>query len=149
MARYGERRATQLLGLTGADAPRPRRVRPVAVLAAVVAAIGLAWVVWVWQNATTGAISADLVRLRPAATGQGLVVTWTLSRDPGTAVTCQVRATGGDGSTVGSLPVTVRAGQARNTQLVTDIRTVAQAVTADVSGCHVSPVPVPDSPPAR
>lgn len=110
------------------------------VVGAILAAIGLAWVVWVWQNATSGAISAELVRLRPAASGQGLVVTWRLSRDPGTVVTCQVRATGPDGATVGTLPVTVRADNGRTAQLVTDVRTVAPAVTADVGRCRAPKV---------
>ena len=143
VARYGTRRAGELLALVeGRPAPR-RRIPPLAAVGIVVAAIALTWAFWAWRTASTGIVDGQLVGFATSADDSSLLVTWQVSRDPGAVVACTVSATAADGAVVGQVPqVQVRATSDRTTRVVTDVRTVSPATTATVDGCRlVTPAP--------
>jgi len=149
--RYGERRADELLALVGGHPAPGRRTRTMPVVAVIALAVVLTWVVWAWRSATTGAVTADLVGFAAPTSDTSLVVTWTVSRDPGSAVACLVTATDRSGEQVGVRGVPVLPSGDRMTQLVTDVSTVARAANASVGGCRTvaadsttrAPTPVP------
>ena len=138
--RYGARRADELLSLVEGRRPPSRRARPAVVLTVVLLAVVATWAVWAWRSATTGAVTADLLGFDDPTSDTSLVVSWSVSRDPGTTVTCQVTATDRSGADVGIREVTVAPRGDRTTQLVTDVRTRARAANASVGGCRTVPV---------
>jgi len=111
----------------------PRRA---VVVAAVLLAVVVTWAVWAWRSATTGAVSANLLGFDDPTSDTSLVVSWSVSRDPGTTVTCQVTATDRSGAQVGVRSVTVQPRGDRTTQVVTDVRTTARGANASVGGCR-------------
>ncbi len=147
MRRYGPRRADELLALVDGRPAARQRVRPVAVLALVTLAVLATWVVWAWRSANTGAVTADLLRFADPTSDTSLVVTWSVSRDPGTTVECQVTATDRTSATVGVRSVTVAPRGDRTTQVVTDVRTTSRAANASVGGCRTVPAAGAASPP--
>lgn len=139
VSRYGPRRADDLLALvTGRPAPR-QRTRAAVVVTVLALAVVLTWVVWAWRSANTGAVTGQLVGFAPATSDTSLVVTWNVSRDPETTVSCHVTVTDRSGAKVGDLTAVVLPRGDRTTRVVTDVRTTARAVDASVGGCRTVP----------
>lgn len=138
VARYGEHRAAEILALaTGRPAPH-KRASTLAVVLAVVAAVALTWVFWAWRTSTTGTFASQLVGFQQGPAQQSLIVTWSVSRDPGTVVSCEIVATDPAGNVVGQpAPITVRAATDRTTEIVTDVRTIRPAANASIQGCQL------------
>ena len=136
VSRYGAGRADELLALvTGRPAPH-RRFGVVSAVLAVLVAIGLTYAVWSYRSASTGTVGATLIRVETDS-DTSVLVSWTVSRDPGTTVACDVTATGDDGAVVGSrLAVPISPGTERATQLVTQVRTTRRGLNATVDRCQ-------------
>jgi len=135
VSRYGPRRAGELLTLVGGRPAPHRRVGVVPAVLAVLVAIGLTYAVWAHRSAGTGTVGATLIRIETDS-DHSVVVTWTISRDPGTTVSCEVTATDGQGADVGLNAVTVSPGPDRATQLITQVQTTRRGLDATVDRCR-------------
>ncbi|WP_432497969.1 DUF4307 domain-containing protein [Kineococcus gypseus] len=122
--RYGHRRRAQ----------RPWYRRPLPLAAAVLGALlVLAYGVWVSVAQSRG----------PAFTGIGYrvlddrtaEVTFAVTREPGTAVTCAVHALDAASAEVGLVQVRVPPAGERTVQLTVPVRTTTRATTALVESC--------------
>ena len=111
-----------------------RRVRLAVLLVLGVAFVGL--VVAVALPRLSAPVSF-VVRSFSVVDDDTVRVGWEVSRDPGTAVECQVRARGADGAEVGNELVRVPPGAGRRTVVSHDLTTAAPAVTGEVRSCIV------------
>jgi len=134
--RYGPGRADELLALvTGRPAPH-RRIGVVPAVLAVLVAIGLTYAVWAYRSASTGTVGATLIRIETDS-DTSVLVSWSVSRDPGTTVACDVAATGDDGAQVGLREkVVIAPGTERATQLVTQVTTTRRGLNATIDRCQ-------------
>lgn len=143
VSRYGPGRADELLALvTGRPAPH-RRIGVVPAVVAVLVAIGLTYAVWAYRSAGTGTVGATLIRVETDS-DTSVLVSWAVSRDPGTTVACDVSATGADGGLVGArVKVVIAPGGDRATRLITQVTTRARGLNATVDRCRrIDPAPV-------
>jgi Domain of unknown function (DUF4307) len=113
---------------------RPWYRRPLPLAAAVLgAALLVAYGVWIAvvqsQGPSFSEISHRIVDDRTAE------LRFSVTRDPGTAVRCQVHALDGSSSEVGLLQVDVPASPERDVQESVQVRTTSRAVTVGVESC--------------
>lgn len=141
VSRYGPGRAEELLALVAGRPAPHRRIGVVPAVLAVLVAIGLTYAVWAYRSAGTGTVGATLIGIRTDS-DTSVLVTWTVSRDPGTTVACDVAASGADGAQVGVRQrVVIAPGTDRATQLITQVTTTARGLDATVDRCQrVDPV---------
>lgn len=140
VSRYGPRRAEELLALVSGRPPPHRRIGVVPAVLAVLVAIGLTYALWAYRSASTGTVGATLIRIETDS-DHSVLVSWTVSRDPGTTVACEVTATDDRGADVGVDEVTVSPGPDRVTQLITQVQTTRRGLDATVDRCRRVPVP--------
>ena len=135
VSRYGEGRADELLALVAGRPAPHRRIGVVPAVLAVLVAIGLTYAVWAYRSAGTGTVGATLIRIETDSDAS-VLVTWSVSRDPGTTVSCEVSATDAQGAEVGSRTVPVLPGTDRAVQLVTPVTTTRRGLNATVDRCQ-------------
>lgn len=124
-----------LLAQRYGGAPRPGRSR-VAVVAVVVAAVGLLALAWVGWGIMT-------VPVRTQDAGFAIVdetavdVTFVVVRDPDATLVCRVRALSEGFAEVGAVDVTVGPSEDRTVTVTTRVATSAPATTGVVQACDV------------
>lgn len=116
--------------------PRPTRRRPLLIAAvAVLAAIGLGWLVWTAYEHADPAVSGDIhVFTIPSAHK----VTFTLTvqrRDPSVPVSCAVIAQASDFETVGQKTIRIPGSTSSLVDLPGQLTTIRQATSVSVSQC--------------
>ncbi|MEJ5946268.1 DUF4307 domain-containing protein [Pseudokineococcus basanitobsidens] len=123
--RYGRRR------------PSPRRRRALVGAAAAAGAALVAWTVWAGLGlAGEQAVSHQVVGFSDP-TPTGVVLTFQVTKDPAATVSCDVRALAEDFTTVGWRTVELGPAQDATLQQAVEIRTQAEAVSAEVMGCEL------------
>nr|WP_276612419.1 DUF4307 domain-containing protein [Kineococcus vitellinus] len=102
--------------------------------AAVLAALlVLAYGVWVSVAQSRGPAFAEISH--QVVDDRTAWIRFSVTREPGTAVQCSVRALDADGAEVGVLQVPVPAGPERDVQQEVEVATTQRAVTVGVSSC--------------
>lgn len=133
----GRRDTTGFTGRPGRY-PQRRRRRPLVIVAvAVLAAVGVGWLIWAAsvhsQPSVSGAVHVWHVRSDTEAT-----FTLTVERpDPSVGVSCRVIAQATNFETVGEKTITLGPGRDRLTDVTDSLRTIRRATSVSVSGCTV------------
>jgi uncharacterized protein DUF4307 len=116
--------------------PRSRVPRPVAVaLVALLAAVGLGWLIWAAAFHSRPAVAADVAAFT-VVSDTLIKVTVTVDRlDPAVPATCRVRVQATDFQTVGEQTLQVPPGTVRLVDAKLDITTIRRATSASVAEC--------------
>jgi len=116
--------------------PRPTRRRPfLIVVVAVVAAIGLGWLVWAAYEHADPAVSGD-IRVFSIPSAQKVTFTLTVQRrDPSVPVSCAVIAQASDFETVGQRTISLPGATTQLVDLPEEMKTIRQATSVSVSQC--------------
>jgi hypothetical protein len=124
----------QRYGRRPGRAGRPWYRRPAPLGAAVLAAVlFVAFAVWVSVSQSQGPSFSEIShRVVDDRTAE---IRFSVTREPGTAVRCQVHALDGSSSEVGLLQVDVPASPERDVQESVQVRTTSRAVTVGVESC--------------
>lgn len=138
VARYGRRRAAELLGrppveVTGSGGRR--RARALLGAAAGIAVI-VGWVGWASQGHDPGSVSSQQpIFATPGVTS--VSVTFSVSRPVDTPVSCVLDATDLGGSIVGRAVVRVPGTSTTVQQVTAVVRTTSRALNVTVDGCQL------------
>ncbi|SDS25080.1 DUF4307 domain-containing protein [Microlunatus soli] len=118
--------------------PQRRRRRPLVIVAvAVVAAIGLGWLIWAAAVHSRPTVSGA-IHVWKVASDSSVTFTLTVERpDPSVAATCRVIAQATNFETVGEKTITVGPGTDRLTDVHDSLRTIRRATSVSMSGCTV------------
>ena len=118
--------------------PRSRLPRPLLILVlAVVAAIGLGWLIWAALFHSRPEVDAEIAAFT-VISDTAIEVTVTVNRrEPGRPVSCQVVAYAADLGTVGEQRVSVEAASVQLVDLRTRLVTLRRAATAKVQDCRL------------
>jgi hypothetical protein len=115
----------------------PRRTRRPLLIAvvAVVAAIGIGWLLWAAYEHARPAVGGD-VHVFSIESDQKVTFTLTVQRrDPSVPASCRVIAQAGNFETVGEKTISVPGGKATLVDLPGELRTIRQATSVSVSQC--------------
>lgn len=152
VARYGRRRATELLGrpptraagpaaAAGLSADRRRSTSPGArrigpVIGIILGlAVVLGWVTWASTGANPGSVSSQLIAMdTPGA--DSVSAQFSMSAPTGIAVACVVDATDRNGTVLGRVVVRLPPSTATARRVHVRVATVARAVDVTVDGCQ-------------
>ncbi len=116
--------------------PRSRLPRPLVVAAvAVIAVVGLGWLVWAGYRHATPQVDAQVATYVVKNDRSIAVVLTVERRDPSIRATCRIVAQATDFETVGEVEVAVPPGDRRLTNLDVTIVTLRRATTAVSKGC--------------
>lgn len=116
--------------------PRPTRRRPLLIaVVAVVAAIGLGWLIWAaYEHANPEVSGAIHVFSIPSA--QKVTFTLTVQRrDPSVPVSCAVIAQASNFETVGQKTISLPGATSQLVDLQEELKTIRQATSVSVSQC--------------
>jgi hypothetical protein len=119
------------------DVPSRRRRRVVVAAVAVLAVVGVAFVVWAGLAAAQREVRWDDVGYR-VVDDTTVELTFNVVKDPGATVECRLQALSGSFAQVGLATVEVGPAPERAVQRTATIRTQERAVTAVVDTCRVS-----------
>jgi len=137
VARYGVRRAGELLGRparpSGSLVRRRRAVAVVGAAAAVAAAV--TWVGWAARGHDPGAVGSQLIGLS-APGPHAISAVFRVVRPPGTPLRCVLTATDAAGTVVGRAVVAVAASTAAAGDVHARVATVSKPVSVTVDGCQ-------------
>ena len=114
----------------------PSRARRPLVVAGVVAlaAVGLAWLLWVMLFHGRPLVTSEMVGFRAADQHAATARFTVVRRDADVRASCLLRAYADDHSVVGELSVPVASG-AKTSTLSATVRTERKATTVDLVGC--------------
>lgn len=114
--------------------PRARRSLVVAGVA-LLAAVGLAWLVWVILVHGRPLVTSELVSFRAASEHTVSARVTVVRRDDSVRASCLLQALASDHSVVGERTFAVGATEATTATLDTSVRTERRATTVDLVGC--------------
>ncbi len=137
VARYGVRRAGELLGRparsSGGLVRRRRAVALVGATAAVAAAV--TWVGWASRGHDPGAVGSQLIGLS-APGPHAISAVFRVVRPPGTPLRCVLTATDAAGNVVGRAVVPVPASTTTAAEVRARVAAVSTPVSVTVDGCQ-------------
>ena len=118
---------------------RRTRRRPLLIaIVAVIAAIGLGWLLWAAYEQADPAVSGD-VHVFTIDSAQKVSFTLTVQRkDPSVPVSCTVIAQASDFETVGQKTVSVPAAATSVVDVPQELKTIREATSVSVSQCWVN-----------
>lgn len=110
--------------------------RGMVVVAGVAALLVLAWVVWQAVALTENTVTSENVAVEIVDPGR-VEVTFSVITDPGTTVSCTVRAVSSTFAEVGLREVTLGPVEERVTTVTAEVSTVEEATSGEVLGCDI------------
>lgn len=113
----------------------PRRRRAAQIGIGVLAAAGVALVVWIGLGAAGTAVRWNEVGYRIDGS-TSVEITFDVIQDPGESAICRVQALSDSHAEVGVQQVTVGPSEHQTTRVTTTVPTAEEAVTAVVHGCE-------------
>lgn len=110
--------------------------RATVVVAGIAALLVLAWVVWQAVALTGNTATSENVAVEIVDPGR-VDVTFSVITDPGTTVSCRVRAVSSTFAEVGVREVTLGPVEERVTTVTVQVSTVEEATSGEVLGCDI------------